>query len=139
MSTNALIALHHPESECFRTIYLHWDGYVEHAGKILVNHYDTFEKVLDLIDLGNLSVLGETLGEKHNFSDHVDGVCTAYGRDRGEANSGHEVVEDTIRALVQNGAGIPYLYLFMNNSWLMCKPSQERNPKFYPIPKEFKE
>lgn len=34
------------------SIYCHWDGYVEHHGPILRDHYATVEKVRALIALG---------------------------------------------------------------------------------------
>ena len=34
------------------SIYSHWDGYVEWAGRILKTHYNTREKVASLIDGG---------------------------------------------------------------------------------------
>lgn len=65
-------------------IYCHFDGYPEHNGKILNEHYTTEEKVRALIKLGNLSLLGENIGEKQRFEERIKGCCLAYGRDRGE-------------------------------------------------------
>jgi hypothetical protein len=66
------------------SIYTHWDGYVDHHGPILRDHYKTEEKVRALMALGDVSSLGAEIGEKHNFDAAPDGVCNAYGRDRGE-------------------------------------------------------
>ena len=57
-------------------IYCHWDGYPEHHGPILINHYNNIDKVNQLLDLGDLSVLKE----------ETDG-CEAYGRDKGEIDT----------------------------------------------------
>jgi len=65
-------------------IYCHFDGYVEHNGKILNEHYTTENKIHRLMELGDLSVLGPEIGEQQDFNDHVKGTCLAYGRDRGE-------------------------------------------------------
>jgi len=65
-------------------IYCHYDGYLEHNGQILNEHYTTEGKVRALMALGDLSVLGEDIGEKQDFMDRVKGTCLAYGRDRGE-------------------------------------------------------
>jgi len=65
-------------------IYCHYDGYLEHNGAILNEHYTTEGKVRALMALGDLSVLGEDIGEKQDFENRVKGTCLAYGRDRGE-------------------------------------------------------
>jgi hypothetical protein len=65
-------------------IYCHFDGYLEHNGAILNEHYKTEGKVRALMSLGDLSVLGEDIGEKQDFENRVKGTCLAYGRDRGE-------------------------------------------------------
>jgi hypothetical protein len=80
-------------------IYCHYDGYPEHAGKILINHYNSEELANKLMDLGNLSDIKPEIGEKHPFDCHTAGRtpfeydarwgnhCTAYGRDREEPDS----------------------------------------------------
>lgn len=68
-------------------IYCHFDGYPEHNGKILSEHYTTEARVRSLLELGDLSVLGENIGEKQNFDERIKGCCLAYGRDRGESNT----------------------------------------------------
>ena len=56
MSTRSLICKELPSGK-FRTIYCHYDGYLEHNGEILCDVYDTPEKVDKLLDLGDLSQL----------------------------------------------------------------------------------
>lgn len=68
-------------------IYCHFDGYLEHNGAILNEHYTTEGKVRMLMGLGDLSILGKDIGEKQNFNDRVKGCCLAYGRDRGESDT----------------------------------------------------
>ena len=38
------------------SVYHHWDGYPQWLGRILKTHYNTKEKVTDLIDGGDMSV-----------------------------------------------------------------------------------
>ena len=83
MATRSTIALEFADGTIGQ-VYCHWDGYIEHNGKILFKHYSDPFKLRELIDLGNLSSLAEDIGEKHNFNDNVKGQCTFYGRDRGE-------------------------------------------------------
>lgn len=71
-------------------IYCHFDGYLEHNGAILNEHYNTEDKVRELIGLGDLNCLGEEIGEKQDFDQYprVNKTwCLAYGRDRGESNT----------------------------------------------------
>lgn len=62
MSTNATIIVQRPGSNPpeFASIYTHWDGYPSHHGKILLENYDTHNKVVELIQLGSLSELHST-------------------------------------------------------------------------------
>jgi len=81
------------------SIYCHFDGYPEGVGQTLLDHWSTEERINELIALGDLSVLGEVIGEKHDFDSHSGylhdgtydpnspgqkGWCLAYGRDREE-------------------------------------------------------
>ena len=70
-------------------IYCHFDGYLEHNGKILAEHYTTEAKVRELIMLGDLSILGPEIGKKQDFNGTRNKQwCLAYGRDRGESGTG---------------------------------------------------
>ncbi len=73
----------------YHYITVHYDGYVEYAGVILLVFYNTEEKVRNLIRLGNLSSLGPTIGTKFDFDDNSEYYkrarvqCVSYNRDRG--------------------------------------------------------
>ena len=102
------------ENGQIKYIYCHWDGYPKHNGAILKEHYTTEAKVDELLALGDLSSLGEEIGEKQDFdniSTHKDGWCLAYGRDRGEENI-EARIGDTDDFLDQE-----YNYLFVNGEW----------------------
>ena len=43
-----------------RAVYVHWDGYLNGVGKTLIENYDLIG-VNDLLDLGNISALRETV------------------------------------------------------------------------------
>jgi hypothetical protein len=74
-------------------IYCHWDGYLDHNGKILQEHYRDRAKVLALMLLGDLSSLREDIGEAHD--DEINEKwCTACGRDRGETDTVAHVFRD---------------------------------------------
>jgi hypothetical protein len=100
MGTRSTIALEFADRTVGQ-VYCHWDGYLEHNGKILLENYSDPFKLRELIDLGNLSSLKPEIGTKHPFSrfDTImsmsdsdyekaySNMTTFYGRDRGdEAN-----------------------------------------------------
>ena len=87
MSTRAWIAKELDNGK-YRSIYCHSDGYPSHAGMILLKHYDTEEKLDELLKLGDLSVIGGKLApdptKPHNHMERQEDVTLAYGRDLGE-------------------------------------------------------
>lgn len=113
MSTRSTIGILEPNGSV-TYIYCHRDGYVSHHGPILRDHYTTEEKVRALIALGDISTLGEALGEKHDFDQRPNGVCTAYGRDRGEPDT--EAVNGTKEAFYSEHR-LAYLFDPATLSW----------------------
>ena len=97
MATRSTIALEYANGQVDQ-VYCHWDGYLDHNGKLLLENYTDPFKVQQLMDLGDLSSLGPNVGDKHDFDSpfkygtpEYDAdmnarreVCTFYGRDRGE-------------------------------------------------------
>jgi len=105
MATRSTIALEFADGTV-EQVYCHWDGYLEHNGKILAEHYSDPFKLRDLIDLGGLSSLRRDIGEKHAFSQfdlpkeeveafikRTENMCTFYARDRGEKLVVHKFVD----------------------------------------------
>ena len=92
-------------------IYCHWDGYLEHNGKILAENYTTESAVRELIALGDLSSLGETIGAKTDFNDAAKGQCVAYARDRGETDVAATTFDSHADLVEQIGQGFDYLYI----------------------------
>jgi hypothetical protein len=99
MSTRSTISIETPEG--IRSIYCHFDGFLDHNGKILKEHYDTAEKVNALIDLGDISSLGEDLKK-----------TVAYHRDRKEPLH-IDKVNTTSDIDTQD-----YNYLFRDGKWI---------------------
>ena len=115
------------EDDSITGIYCHWDGYPEYVGKMLLNHYNNDDIVNDLMNLGNLSILSESLhsttvinlysdNNRHTFNNPQDGVCVAYGRDRGETGSDSRTFED-LGEYENFGSGVDFQYLFDNGKW----------------------
>lgn len=95
-------------------IYCHFDGYPEHNGNILKEHYQDMDKVNALMKLGDLSSLGQDIGEKHDFENRVRDWCHAYGRDRGESRV--SVTTSKFEDLLHDDA-VDYLYVFDGDYW----------------------
>jgi hypothetical protein len=85
MATRSTIALEFADGTVGQ-VYCHWDGYLEHNGAILQDHYKDPFKLRDLIDLGDISSLAASIEKPagHSFDKSVDGYTVFYGRDRGE-------------------------------------------------------
>jgi hypothetical protein len=85
MATRSTIALEFADGSV-QQIYCHWDGYLEHNGRILFEHYMDPFKVRALIDGGAVSSLAASIDkpEGHSFDKSVDGFTVFYARDRGE-------------------------------------------------------
>lgn len=112
MGTRSRIAVEQPDGT-FTSIYVHWDGYPLHQAPILLDHYTDRAKAEQLMALGDLSSLGEQLGERHDFDDRShDDWCVAYGRDRGETGTEASTSKtlDELFTLTKECGG-EYLYL----------------------------
>lgn len=87
MGTRSRIAVMHGDN-C-KSVYCHWDGYLEHNGVILQEHYDS-AKANNLVALGDLSALAPEIdpgNDNHSFEQPKKGVCIFYGRDRKETGT----------------------------------------------------
>ena len=126
MSTRCYIAKQVAPGK-YRTIYCHSDGYPEGVGQTLLSYYGYPEKIDQLLDLGDISVLdkriepdpeiphcfGCSLVGNNYVSNRQDGVTLAYKRDRGE--TGTEAKVYTLKEL--DSGGMPYVYIFSNGVW----------------------
>ena len=113
------------EDGTIQAVYCHWDGYPDHNGRILASSYNNVSKVDELISLGDLSSLGEEIGEKHEFFHAPKGICTFYGRDRGEERTGprtYNTQEDFMKSASDSWA--EYVYLF-DGDWRCWSGDEE--------------
>lgn len=89
-----------------KTIYCHWDGYLENNGEILFDYYSTQDKIEKLVNLGDISALGNSTDcpEGHSYEDPIEGYTIAYCRERGdefrilEFQDREEIIENAIQA-----------------------------------------
>jgi hypothetical protein len=110
MATRSTIGIIDNRTGVVTSIYCHWDGYPEHNGRILAEHYSNPEKIRALIALGPLSSLGAEIGEQHDFKSNSPLYCTAYGRDRGEEIDAVPEVYETLEDFLHMGQGYNYLW-----------------------------
>ena len=128
MGTHSRIGVMHGDK--VKSIYCHWDGYLDFNGRILQDHYDS-AKANHLVALGDLSSLRANIGEKHAFSqfelpaDEVEAfkaltedMCTFYGRDRGEKGVEFKVAQTFAEFLEQcDNCGAEYYYIMRDGVW----------------------
>lgn len=119
-------------------VYCHWDGYPEHNGRILVNHYNTESKVRELLSYGGISCLREQIGvqrpfslwdldpERHNAADY-EHMCTFYARDRGDTDELTRSRQFGCPARWIREFGQDYNYLFIDGVWHMNQNSCDQD------------
>ena len=141
MGTRSRIAVMH--GPVAKSIYCHWDGYLEHNGAILLEHYDS-SKANQLVALGDLSSLRPNIGEKHKFS-HFDcdeltseefekrygGMCTFYGRDRGETGTEWKTHTNFVDFFAEvEGSWCEWYYIMRDGVWYVGN-RYDTDEKFY--------
>ena len=137
MGTRSRIGVMHGDK--VKSIYCHWDGYLSHNGAILQEHYDS-AKANNLVALGDMSSLGQVIGEAHPFGYHGTDIsaedyekqfgemCTFYGRDRGESGTEFRVAHTFAEFLEQaEGCGAEYYYIMKDGVWY-CGDTYDYSP-----------
>lgn len=103
-------------------IYCHHDGYPDYVGRILKESYTDIEKINELMKLGDLSVLGPEIGEKHKFEDaYCYEGCTAYGRDRGETGIESQMYSVKEFSETNKTRWAEYTYVWQDGEWHMTE------------------
>ena len=120
MATRSMIAAT-TEKGLIKAIYCHWDGYVSHNGKILFENYTYEDKVQKLLDLGDLSSLGEEpiddpqgwdYTKEHDFT-----KCVSY-KARGEKNVEARLYNNEEKLLEgAKNCGAEFVYLWKEGRW----------------------
>ena len=138
MGTHSRIGVMHGDK--VKSIYCHWDGYLDFNGRILQEHYDS-ARANHLVDLGDLSSLRANIGEKHAFSQFelpaeeveayktlTEDMCTFYGRDRGEKVVEFKVAQTFAEFMEQcDNSGAEYYYIMKDGTWY-CGDTYESSP-----------
>ena len=143
MGTRSRIGVMH--GDVCKSVYCHWDGYLDHNGRILQEHYDS-ARANHLVALGDISSLGAKIGDEHPFSKfelntdspdftklmavheqaEKEGWTTFYGRDRGEQNVEFKsdlTFEDFLARAESCGA--EFYYIMKDGVWYTGCPGKD--------------
>lgn len=80
MTTRSYIAIE-DKNGTVKGVWCHCDGYLEHNGKILLEHYNTLERAKKIVNLGYLDYLGVSL-EPSELVKNYDYIELRYLRPR---------------------------------------------------------
>lgn len=136
MGTRSRIGIELPDHTVV-SVYCHWDGYPEHNGRILVQHYLNRKNVENLINGGSMSSLrtretwdhtpalkdenGEYLRDAEGFimSENDRDPQPLYHSERGEdVNVEHTSFDE----FISGNSGEEYAYLYdLNSNWKAYK------------------
>lgn len=109
MATRSRIGLELSDGSIL-SVYSHWDGYPEWMGRILRTHYNTKEKVAELIDGGDMSSPWTT----SRWDDSADGSYgPEYYSQRGEDCPPR--LDKDMDEFFSDGE--EYSYIFRNGNW----------------------
>ena len=140
MGTRSRIGVMHGDN--VKSVYCHWDGYLEHNGAILQEHYDSV-KANQLVALGDLSSLKPEIGIQHAFGYHgteisaedyetqFGNMCTFYGRDRGETGTEWKTHTNFVDFFAEvEGSWCEWYYIMRDGVWYVGN-RYETDEQFY--------
>lgn len=111
MSTRSFICKYDADKKAYKTIYCHFDGYVEGVGAMLDANYNTGSKVDALLNLGDISSLEATIEEtrKNVYEDSKPHYL---------ANIDEEVVDSDIEFVyLYVSKGLWRVYMVNSQTW----------------------
>ena len=132
MSTRSRIGIEDDDGTIL-SVYCHSDGDPDYTGRTLVEHYQDKAKVESLLELGNISSLGEGIGPcpcDGGFWPGPDTPCThhfqlhtrAYARDRGDDDT-EEIVSASRAAYLEDSrdSSAVFVYLLTVDGWTVAR------------------
>ena len=135
MGTRSRIGVMH--GDVVKSVYCHWDGYLEYNGELLQKHYNS-AKANELVSLGDLSSLKPEIGVEHPFGYHgtdmssdeyekqFGDMCTFYGRDRKETGTMWKVAHTFAEFLEQCDNCCAEFYYIMKEGVWYCGDTYNR-------------
>ena len=117
------------------SVYCQYDGYPEFNGRVLRDHYNTVEKVRNLIDGGDMSCTWTNAGW-NNETLHETGPL--YRTARGESMEDNAPrLDESIFDFLEKENNEEYAYIWtVNNKWVCMKMNQfdDKQPEKVEIP-----
>jgi hypothetical protein len=103
MGTRSRVAVMH--GDVCKSVYCHYDGYLDYTGKILLKHYDS-PRANELVALGDNSGVKDSVAEMNFY------------RDRGETDIEYQVAHSFEEFLEQvERCGGEYYYVMRDGVW----------------------
>jgi len=130
MATRSRIGLELADGSIL-SAYAHWDGYPEWMGRILRTHYNSKDKVAELIDGGDMSSPWTNCG----WNNETVEQGPLYYSDRGE-DSPPRLDADLCEYLLPNNSE-EFSYVFRNGEWVCYNMNQfddSKLPEIVEIP-----
>jgi hypothetical protein len=118
MATRSRIGLELADGSIL-SIYCHWDGYPEFNGEKLTQHFNTKEKVKELVDLGDISCLWTNAGYNNETLPEVGPLPYS---SRGD-NCPPRLDADLCEYLLPNN-NEEYAYVFRSGEWVCYNMNQ---------------
>ena len=148
MSTRSRIGIEMPDGK-IKSIYCHWDGYPSGVGVKLYRWYKDRKKIEKLMELGDISSLGEDYDEELSKADwkmfeeldkkkreelleKVSKMTVAY-KDRGEDVPARIDDDETRFIQKSNLCGEEYVYLWMEDYTGVERWHVMETPRFKPL------
>jgi hypothetical protein len=124
MGTRSVIGVMHGNKA--KTVYCHFDGYLSHNGKILLEHY-TSARANHLVALGDMSTLSPEFeipeGQLHTFDNPLKGITVFYGRDRGEDGCEFQVCQSD-KEMFDYYSDCEYFYIMKDGVWYVSEGAE---------------
>jgi len=126
------------QDDSILSVYHHWDGYPTWLGRILKTHYNTKEKVADLIDGGDMSCCwtNERWGDVNEYGGQMKKEVKEYGPQYYSQRGENCPPRYDLNEAEFLSKGEEYSYIFRNGEWV-CYDMNEFNdndPELVEIP-----
>lgn len=111
----------------YRGVYSHMDGYPSHAGKILKENYDDFNKAKDLVSNGDIYSLREKLGRQFDPNDTWEKMTRdmsnrstiLYIRDGNVTDPTYRTKTGSLKNVLDKISDFAYSYVYENGQWIV--------------------
>ena len=116
------------------SIYSHWDGYTECLGKDLKEHFNTRDKVAELIDGGDCSYVWTNAGFNNETLPKSQPLYYTLRGEKLENNLPR--LDATLADYLNKDNGEEYHYLYTDKGWIAYKMNsfEKQDPEVVSIP-----